>query len=234
MGLTKEERDERLRRKETEAKARADVRLREIKDQRAKKGTPSPSSSAGTSSWAGSLSDEPQVPDTASGRVLQRETAPRAGKNGVAAWKDVAGRVGGDKPMATRSERRSLEVSPDWLESAMRLANEWKDDVEEEFDAEEDERIRRRAQARWATAREGVQKVRRGHLCITINIRKDLSSGTPHPSSSFVMLAVHTIDTADDQGGGSIQQQEDSDRKRRPGGASAGKLLEAAEAGPRR
>ena len=165
MPLSKQEREARLRTNEIEAKARADVRLREIKANRGKKGSPSPSSSNGTSpSWAGSLADEPQEPDTASGRVLQRETAPRAGKNGVAAWKGVAGRVERDKPMATRSERRSLEVSPEWLESAVRLANEWKDDVEEEFDADEDEKIRRRAQARWATARQGVQKVRRALL----------------------------------------------------------------------
>ena len=107
----------------------------------------------------------------ASGKVLKREVVPRknsprknqkGGKlKGLAARAaNPASAAGqGGRPLTTRSQRRSLEVSPEWLESAERLANEWKDDVEEEFDPEEDARIRERAQNRWNTARDGVQKV---------------------------------------------------------------------------
>ena len=137
-------------------------------------------------------------PDTATGKVLQREVAPRkkGGKlKGLAARANptAAAAAMGDRPMTTREQRRSLEVSPEWLESAARLANEWKDDVEEEFDPEEDARIRERAQNRWNTARDGVQKVTAAPLRTLQNppgARKSVTLTPPNPSQTQKMIKV--------------------------------------------
>ena len=143
------------------------------------------------------LDPDLEEPDTATGKVLQREVAPRkkGGKlKGLAARANptAAAAAMGDRPMTTRSQRRSLEVSPEWLESAARLANEWKDDVEEEFDPEEDARIRERAQNRWNTARDGVQKVTAAPLRTLQNppgARQSVTL-TPSPSQTQKMIKV--------------------------------------------